>query len=98
MSDTVRMLPEENKEDYVILRAKHKELLAVEAQKREHLLKVVEPRNKWIDSCLVDCAKNFKDSKLAMERVSGQTKEVMMKAKFKEYDMAEFQKNFVFGL
>jgi len=45
MSDTKRLLPDDKVEDYQILRAKHKELLAEEASKRQELLKTLEPRD-----------------------------------------------------
>ena len=98
MGETQRILPDNKVEDYQVLRAKHKQLLVEEANKRQELLKVMEPRDQWVDNCVQSCAKQFPEAKKAKELVSAQTKEKMMKAHFKEYDRAEFDSQFIYGL
>ena len=97
-TDVRRLLPDDEVEEYKNLRAEHRILLNLEHQKRQELLKAVEPRDRWVQSCLKNCAVKYKDSKKAKDLVSAQTKEKMLAKPLKEFDMEEFEKHYVFGL
>ena len=70
----------------------------MEHQKRQELLKAVEPRDRWVQNCLKSCAVKYKDSKKAKDLVSAETKEKMLSKPLKEFNMDEFEKYYIFGL
>ena len=63
------------------------------------MLKVMEPRTQMINQCIQACKTTYPDSFKMRQLIQEKTqKKVMDKARFKEFNKEEFDKNFIYGL
>ena len=98
MSETIRVLEEDQKPEFARTKALLKQLVAKEKATQAALLKSLEPRNNRIASCVEKCGVTFAESKKHMDAVNAKvTKEAMKKAHFVNFTKEELDKNYVYG-
>ena len=97
-SDTIVVLHEKDREEFGKLGVEYQRLKNVEAQEQQALLKVMEPRAGMISKCIEACKQQYPDSFKMRQLIQEKTKkEVMDKARFREFSREEFDKNFLYG-